>query len=52
MPKKQPKPEDIPTLEEIQKEWGPDTMSFFHDMVSSPEDQIQEEQDKEDSRSS
>ena len=33
MPTK-PDPEDIPTLEEMQEELGPDVMSFFHDMVS------------------
>lgn len=34
MPDKTPNPEDIPTLEQIEKEWGYETMSMFHSMVS------------------
>jgi hypothetical protein len=30
----QPPPEKIPTLEQIEKEWGFDVMSMFHSMVS------------------
>ena len=39
-------PDDkIPTLEEIEQEWGFDKMSFFHDMVSpnDPEERGDEE---------
>jgi hypothetical protein len=47
MPAKKPDPEKIPTFEEIKEEWGPDMMSFFHDMVSpnNPEERGPEEED-------
>lgn len=40
-----PKPEDVPSYEDIEKQWGPDLMSFFHDMVSpdKPEERGEEE---------
>lgn len=45
MPDKTPKPEDIPTLEEIEKEWGYDKMSMFHSMVS-PDDPKEQGEDE------
>jgi hypothetical protein len=41
-----PKPEDIPTVEEIEKQWGYDAMSMFHSMVS-PDDPKEHGEDEE-----
>ena len=39
-------PDKIPTYEELEEQWGPDMMSFFHDMVSpdKPRDRENEEE--------
>lgn len=44
MPDKTPKPEEIPTFEELQDQWGPNMMSFFHDMVK-PDSQNEEDEE-------
>lgn len=49
MPDKTPKPDNIPTFEELQEQWGPDMMSFFHDMVSPDKPQDRGEDDSEES---
>lgn len=45
MPDK-PDPDKIPTVEEIEKEWGYDAMSMFHSMVS-PNDPKERGEDEE-----
>jgi hypothetical protein len=49
MPDRTPKPEDIPTLEEIEKQLGYDAMSMFHSMVSpdDPKEQGEDESSSE-----
>ena len=37
-----PKPEKIPTYEDIEKELGPDLMSFMSEMLSEPKDRDEE----------
>jgi hypothetical protein len=51
MPDKTPKPEDIPTLEDIEKEWGYDKMSMFHSMVS-PDDPKEHGEDESEQKPS
>ena len=46
MPDNKPHPDDIPTVEEIEKEWGYDAMSMFHSMVS-PNDPKERGEDEE-----
>lgn len=46
MPDQTPKSENIPSYEEIEKEWGLDMMSFFHDMVSPDDPQERGDEDR------
>lgn len=43
MPNKTPKPENIPTYEELEKSIGMDKMSFMSEMLSEPGDTSKEE---------
>jgi hypothetical protein len=38
MPDHTPKPENIPTFEDAEKELGPDLMGFMSEMLSEPGD--------------
>jgi hypothetical protein len=38
MPDKTPKPENIPSYEDVEKELGLDAMSFMSEMLSEPGD--------------
>ena len=38
MPDQTPKPEDVPSLEDVEKALGPDVMGFMSEMLSEPGD--------------
>lgn len=42
MPDQTPKPENVPSLEEVEAELGLDRMSFMSEMLRQPEDKEEE----------